>query len=68
MKTCPWCEGRRVVGQLLRGEDAHAVLVLGQRVPVMTMRDRPCGVCGGTGEVSAEKYAELTGAKRWVGP
>jgi hypothetical protein len=60
MRTCPWCEGRKVVGQMIRGEDAKTVSVLGQKIPVVEMRDRPCGICNGTGEVTDERYAELT--------
>lgn len=60
MKTCPWCEGKKVVGQMLRGEDAGSITLFGRKIPTVTMRDRPCPICAGTGQVSDEQYGKLT--------
>lgn len=61
MKVCVWCEGRKVTGHIIRGEDGSVFpLVGGNRVPMVIIEDGPCGVCGGTGEVTEEKHALLT--------
>lgn len=52
MKTCPWCEGRKVVGRLAHGEEPDSVTVLGRQLPVIgTMLEVGCRVCNATGRV-----------------
>jgi len=61
LKTCPWCEGKGVVGRLAFGDATQRIRVLGRDIPVAgTFIDQPCGVCGGAKTVSPERHAELT--------
>lgn len=63
MRCCPWCEGRKVTGRMVYGEGGQTFKLGSVATPVVGMIvDRSCGVCGGTGEVSEEKHALLTGA------
>ncbi len=61
MKPCPWCEGRKVVGRIIRGEDAQEVdLGGGRKRKVVTLVDTPCRICAGTGEVTELQHDKLT--------
>ena len=52
MKQCPWCEGRKTVGQLAYGEVPDAIRVGNVTIPIMgTMLEVGCKVCRGQGEV-----------------
>ena len=52
---CPWCEGKGITMSIF-----HADLPGGIHLVCYDLVDRPCGQCQGTGEVSAEKYAQMT--------
>lgn len=58
LHLCPLCEGRGKTGRLVRGESGQTF----HGLPVLLCIDRPCGVCGGTGEVGAATFA------RWTAP
>lgn len=68
-RTCPWCEGRKVTGQLAHGEEPEFIVLLGRKIPVAgTMLDKACGFCEGRGVVpkhqtQLERWEELD-AKR----
>lgn len=68
-RTCPWCEGRKVVGQLAHGEEPDSVTVLGVKIQVIgTMLEKRCGFCEGKGWIpksqsQVERWAEIR-AKR----
>lgn len=68
MKTCPWCEGKKVVGRMAHAEEPSSVTVLGKTIPVIgTMLDVCCKVCDGKGVVPDDfQQAErrLAGLKR----
>ncbi len=61
-RTCPWCEGKKVVGRMAFGEMPGHVSVLGQKVQVIgTMLDVCCKFCEGFGMIPAD----LSQADRW---
>ena len=68
MKTCPVCEGKKVVGKIARGEDAETAMILGRKIPVFTILDQPCASCGGTGLVpddTAKNRSETYTREPW---
>lgn len=61
MKTCPWCEGRRVVARLEFLPSPRMQRVMGMTFRVEgSLSDCPCGICEGTGIVSEGRHLELT--------
>ena len=64
MRTCVWCGGKGITGQLIHGEDGTAIIWFGRELPMVTVVDRPCSKCKGTGKVTEDEYRRLTGVKR----
>lgn len=67
--TCPMCQGRKVTGRFkslgCRSDNQKSVLtdflgMINMRV-IGRIVDGPCGTCQGTGKVSADTLARLTG-------
>lgn len=57
-KTCPWCEGRKIMGRLVVVEKGRSLT--GAKLREVVLGDGPCRTCGGTGRVPPEVYLKWT--------
>jgi hypothetical protein len=73
-KTCPWCNGRGTVADMITGQEIRCRVCKGQTYNTFGGTAQRCTRCGGTGVESkkslvmnARRPCNVCGGKGWLG-